>query len=88
MATRTLDITEARNQFNRLDECLRDEQVIVVTRHNKQVFAVVDLEYLSTLIETIEIVSSPDSCEMFMQALEDIKNDRLHDHEDVKRELA
>ncbi len=87
MPTETIDITEARNQFNRLDESLRDEKVIVVTRHNKQVFAVVDLEHLSILMETIEIMTSPDSLEMFKEALEDIKNENLHDHEDVKRDL-
>lgn len=87
MATKTLDITEARNQFNRLDERLRDEKVIVVTRHNKKVFAVVDLEHLSILMETIDIMTAPDTLEMLNEALEDLKNEDLHDHEDVKRDL-
>lgn len=87
MSTDTLDITEARKQFNKLDERLRDDRVIYVTRHNKQVFAVVDVEFLSTVLETIEIVSDPESYRMFMQSLEDIKMGRLHDHDDVKRKL-
>ncbi|MCG3123011.1 MAG: hypothetical protein GIKADHBN_01419 [Phycisphaerales bacterium] len=87
MPTETLDITEARNQFTRLDERLKDERVIHVTRHNKPVFAVVNIEFLATVLETIEIVSDPDSYKLFRESLEDIRNGRLHDHEDLKREL-
>ena len=87
MNTGTLDITEARRQFNKLGERLRDEQVIYITRHNKRAFAVVDIEFLSSVLETIEILTDPESHRMFMESLEDIKMGRLHDHEDVKREL-
>ena len=87
MTAGSLDITEARRQFNKLDERLRDEHVIFITRHNQQAFAVVDIDYLSTVLETIEILSNPESYGMFLQSLEDIKAGRLHDHEDVKREL-
>jgi len=84
----TLDITEARTQLNRLDERLRDDRVIYVTRHNKKVFAVIDIEYLQTMLETIEIVSDPDSLKLFQQSLEDIRNGRVTDHEDLKKELG
>jgi prevent-host-death family protein len=84
----TLDITEARAQLNRLDERLADERVIVVTRHNKEVFAVVDIEYLRTVLETIEIMSDPEAFKLFQQSLEDLKHGRVHDHEDVKKELG
>ena len=88
MTDGTLDITEARAQLNRLDERLADERVIYVTRHNKKVFAVVDLEYLQTVLETIEIVSDPEAFKLFQQGLEDLKQGRVHDHEDVKKELG
>jgi prevent-host-death family protein len=87
MDNATLDITEARSQFNRLDERLKDEQVIQVTRHNKPVFAVVDLEYLRAVLETIEIMSDPESYKMFQKGLEDIKHGRVVDHDEAKREL-
>jgi prevent-host-death family protein len=87
MSAGTLDITEARQQLNQLDKRLNDEPVIYVTRHSKEVFAVVNVEYLQTILETIEIMSDPDSHKMFLESLEDIKAGRLHDHEDVKREL-
>lgn len=88
MDSETLDITEARNQFNKLDERLRDEQVIRITRHNKPVFAVVDIEYLKVLLETIEIMSDPTSFEHFQKGLKDMKEGRVHDHDDVKRRLG
>ncbi|MBX3364160.1 MAG: type II toxin-antitoxin system Phd/YefM family antitoxin [Phycisphaeraceae bacterium] len=87
MGNGTIDISDARSQFGRLDERLKNEHVIRVTRHNKPVFAVVDLEFLSTVLETIEIVSDPESYRMFMESLEDIRQGRIHDHEDVKKEL-
>lgn len=87
MSQGTLDITEAREQISRLAERLRNEQVIRITRRNRPVFAVVDLEYLEAILETIEILSDPESQRVFMESLEDIKRGRLHDHEDVKREL-
>lgn len=84
----TLDITEAREQFNRLDKRLSDERVIYVTRHNKRVFAVVDVEYLQTVLETIEIMSDPEAFKVFQQGLDDLRHGRVHDHEDVKKELG
>ena len=88
MTDGTLDISEARTQLNRLDERLRDERVVYITRHNKRVFAVVDLEYLSAALETIEIMSDPESYKHFMASLEDIKLNRLHSQEDVRKKLG
>jgi antitoxin YefM len=84
----TLDISEARRQLNSIDERLKDERVIVVTRHNKRAFAVVDLEYLSAVMETIEILSDPEAMRMLQQSVEDIRAGRLHDHDDVEKELG
>jgi PHD/YefM family antitoxin component YafN of YafNO toxin-antitoxin module len=88
MPTATLDISEARKQLNSLDQRLRDERVIVVTRHNKKAFAVVDLEYWSAVMETIEILSDPEAMRMLAQSVEDIRAGRLHDHESVEQELG
>ena len=87
MTTATLDISEARKQFNRFDEMLREQQVIKVTRHGKEAFAVVDLEFLQTILETIEIMQDKESYDMLQRSLDDIREGRLHDHDDVKREL-
>lgn len=83
----TLDISEARKQLTRLDERLRDEHVIWVTRHNKRAFAVVDYQLMQTIIETLEILRDPDASKMLQESLEDIKAGRLIDHEELKREM-
>ncbi len=87
MTTATLDISEARNQFSHLDERLREERVIYVTRHKRRAFAVVDPDYLATVLETIEILADPESARMLMESMADIAAGRLHDHDDVKREF-
>lgn len=86
--TATIDISEARKQLNSLDKRLSSEQIIYVTRHNKKAFVIVDVDCMSALLETLEIMSDPESHQMFMASLEDIRQGRLHDHEDVKRELG
>lgn len=88
MAAVTLDISEARKQFNSLDKRLVSEHVIYITRHSKEAFAVVNVEYLRTVLETIEIMSDADAFQMLRESLEDIAAGRLHDHEDVEQELG
>ena len=84
---KTIDITEARKRITQIDSQVKDNRVIKVTRRGKEVFAFVDIEYLSALLETIEIMKDPESYQMFMESLDDIRNGRLHDHEDVRREI-
>ena len=86
--TATIDISEARRQFNSLDERLSTEPIIFVTRHNKKAFAIVDVECISAMLETLEIMSYPESFRMFISSLEDIRDGRLHDHDDVEKELG
>jgi PHD/YefM family antitoxin component YafN of YafNO toxin-antitoxin module len=88
MSDATLDITEARKQFTKLDEMLAVDRVIWVTRHNKKAFAVVNTELLQTVLETIEVLSDPDASKLLQMSLQDIRAGRLHDHEDVKSELC
>ncbi len=83
----TLDISEARKQFSKLDERLKAEQLIWVTRHNKKAFAVVDLELMEAVLETMEILQDPKALRMLQESLADVQAGRLHDHEDVEREL-
>jgi PHD/YefM family antitoxin component YafN of YafNO toxin-antitoxin module len=87
MSTTTLDISEARRQFTKLDKRLREDRVIWITRHNKKAFAIVETDLFQTVLETIDILSDPDALKMFQEGLQDIRAGRLHDHEDVKSEL-
>ena len=86
--TATLDISEARKQFNSLDVRLAADPIIFITRHNKRAFAIVDSEYLCAMLETIEIVCDPQSLDLFKQSLEDIRAGKLFEHDDVERELG
>lgn len=88
MPGKTLDISDARKQLNTIDKRLKDERVIVITRHSKEVFAVVDLEYLSTVRETLEVLSDPEAMRMLQQSIADIREGRLHDHDAVEKELG
>jgi antitoxin YefM len=87
MSGSTLDITEARKQLNSIDERLKDDRIIFITRHNKQAFAVVDIEYLSAVLETVDILSDQEAMQMLQQSIADISAGRLHDHDDVEKEL-
>lgn len=82
----TLDISDARKQFNTLDKRLKDDPVILVTRYNKAAFAVVDIEYLQAMQETMDVLSDPGAAALLAQSIRDIAEGRLHDHEDVARE--
>lgn len=87
MSISSLDISEARRQLSHLDERLHDEQVIWITKHNKKAFAVVEMEYLEAILETLDILNDPESLKMLTQSLADIRAGRLHAHADVEREL-
>jgi antitoxin YefM len=87
MSTATLDISEARKQFSKLDERLREERLIWVTRHNKRAFAVVDMELMEAVLETLEILQDPNALRMLQDSLADIRAGRTYDHEDIEREL-
>ena len=88
MSGATLDISEARKQFNSLDQQLASDRVICITRHGKEAFAIVDMEYLRTILETIDILSDPETCRMLQESLDDIREGRLIDHDDVLEELG
>ncbi|MEE9295928.1 MAG: type II toxin-antitoxin system Phd/YefM family antitoxin [Phycisphaerae bacterium] len=83
----TLDISEARKKFNTFDQDLREQPVIYITRHNKQAFAIVNIEYLETMIETMEVLSDPDAMAMLNESLKAIQEGRLIDHEEVEKEF-
>lgn len=84
----TLDISEARSKFNTIDNDLERNPVIIIKRHNKEVFAVVNMEYLETLLDTLDVLSDPDATQMLQDSIRAIENGDLIDQEDVERELG
>ena len=87
MPAAILDISEARKQFNTLDRRLKSERVLYVSRHGNQAFAVIDIDYLSALMETIEILSDPDAMQMLRESFNDVQEGRVYDQDDVRDEL-
>lgn len=58
----TMSIAEAREKLtslpNRFEEA-GEEEVVVVTRHNKPVLAIMPWELYDTLMETLEVLGDP-----------------------------
>jgi PHD/YefM family antitoxin component YafN of YafNO toxin-antitoxin module len=84
----TLDISEARKRFNTLDRELKDRPVIYVTRHNRGAFAGVDIEYLETVMETMEVLGDPEAMQMLNESLQAIERGEFIDQEEVEKELG
>ncbi|MGH8596786.1 MAG: type II toxin-antitoxin system Phd/YefM family antitoxin [Gammaproteobacteria bacterium] len=84
----TLDISEARKRFNTLDRELKDRPVIYITRHNREAFAIVDIDYLETVMETMEVLGDPEAMQMLNESLRAVERGELIDQEDVEKELA
>lgn len=83
----SMDITDFRKNWTSVQDRVRAQQVIRITKHGKDAFAVVDIDYLQAVLETIEIMSDPESHRLLLESLEDVKNGRVIDHDEVKRRL-
>lgn len=77
-----------RSHLHRLDKWLASDRVVWVTRHKRRAFAVVDPEYLESVLETLEILADPETAEMLEQSLRDIREVRLHSHEELEAEFG
>lgn len=85
---KTIDISKARERFSTLDRQLKKRPVIYITRHHKEAFAVVDIDYLDTMIETMEVLADPDAMGLLQRSLRAIEHGELIDQEEVERELG
>ncbi len=82
-----LDISEARKQLSHIDKRLKKDRLIWITRHNRKAFAIVSMDLTETLLETLAIVRDPKALKALQESLRDIRAGRLHDHEEIEREL-
>lgn len=83
-----LDISEARKQLTRIDERLKEDRIIWVTRHNKRAFACVDIAWMETILETLAVLDDPATFKMLNESLEDIRHGRVYDHDDLDKVLG
>jgi len=73
-----ISITEARNKFMKLPDQAAKDQILAVTRRNKEVMAVMSWELYEGLVETIEVLSDPELIKQLRAAIEDINAGRTH----------
>jgi prevent-host-death family protein len=71
-----ITITEARNKFMKLPDRAAKQDVIAVTRKNKEVMAVMSWELYEGLLETLEVLSDPDLMKYLRKGIEDVKAGR------------
>jgi len=74
----SIPITEARNKFMRLPDQAAKDQVIAVTRRNREVMAVMSWEMYEGLLETLEVLSDRELMNNLRKGVEDVKAGRTH----------
>jgi len=83
-----IPITEARNNFMKLPDQVEKEQIIAVTRRNKEVMAVISWELYEGLLETIEVLSDPKLMRNLKKGMEDVKAGRTHSLSETHERLG
>ena len=83
-----LTITEARNKFMKLPDETTDNQIIAVTRRNKEVLAVMSWELYEGLLETIEILADQEFMRNIKEGMEEIKSGKTYTIEESRRRLG
>ncbi len=73
-----ISITDARNKFMKLPDQAAKHQILVVTRRNKEVMALMSWELYEGLLETIEVLSDPELMNHLKKGIDDVKAGRTH----------
>ena len=87
--TTVLSMVDARAKLTHLPEQLGDEPgVIIVTRHGRQVLAILAWEDYEALIETLDIVGDPEAMEQLRVSSEHIKAGKMRPVRELGKELG
>ncbi len=81
-----LTATEARNSFAQLIK-EAEKEVVQITQHNKPAMAVMSWEQYESLLETLEILSDPDTLLSVQRGEEDFDRGQVSEWEAVKKRL-
>ncbi len=83
-----LTITEARNRLMKLpDEAARNE-IIAITRRNKEIMALMSWELYEGLLETIEILGDPELMKDLKKGMEQVRSGKTHTLEQARQRLG
>lgn len=83
-----LTITEARNRFMKLPDETPGNQIIAVTRRNKEVMAVMSWELYEGLLETIEILADPELMKSIKTGIKEIKSGKTYTIKESRERLG
>ncbi len=83
-----MPITEARNKFMKLPDRAAKDQILAVTRRNKEVMAVMSWELYEGLLETLEVLSDPKLMNDLKEGLEDVKAGRTYSLSEARERLG
>ena len=83
-----LTITEARNRFMKLPDDTAGNQIIAVTRRNKEVMAVMSWELYEGLLETIEILADAKLMSDIKKGIKDIESGKTYTIEESRKRLG
>ena len=85
---RTVPFTEARSTLSELLDYVQAEQEhVVITRNGKNVGLLMSIDEWESWEETFEVLQDEELLEALKQSEEDVKAGRLHDWDEVKRDL-
>jgi len=83
-----VSITEARNSFMKLPEKTDKNQVIAITRRNKEIMAVMSWDLYEGLLETIEILADPEMMGRIKNGLKEIEAGKAYSIEESRKRLG
>jgi len=83
-----LTITEARNKLMKLPEKAAKNEIIAITRRNKEIMALMSWELYEGLLETIEILGDPELMKDLKKGMEQVRSDKTHSVEQVRKRLG
>lgn len=84
----TLSISEARDRLTRLpDELAQSHEAVTITRHNQPVLAILPWDTYEAIMETLEVLSEPETMAALQQSIRDIAAGRTVSLDDLKAEL-
>ena len=83
-----LTITEARNRFMKLPDDTAGNQILAVTRRNKEVMAVMSWELYEGLLETIEILADAKLMSDIKKGIKNIESGKTYTIEESRKRLG
>lgn len=86
-----VSVTEARGQLMKLSDEMaqaQDAEAVTITKHGSPVMVLLPYEAYESLLETLAILSDPETTEALRRGIQDISAGHVRDLDDVLAELG